>query len=95
MHNNTFDALANTHRRQLLVALVEENPQTDTVQRPPDTDGAVSDHERWSHIQMQHIHLPKLEDRGFIQWEKETGEINRGPAFEEIRPLLEWIRSGT
>ncbi len=42
---------------------------------------------------MFHVHLPKLEDYGYIEWNKETDQIIKGPQFDEIRPLLECIAS--
>lgn len=34
---------------------------------------------------------PDVEQMGFIEWEKETQEIKRGPNYDEIRPLLEYL----
>ncbi|WP_348612718.1 transcriptional regulator [Halobaculum rarum] len=38
---------------------------------------------------MKHVHLPKLEEYGFITWNRDTDEVSKGPNFEEIRPLPE------
>lgn len=40
---------------------------------------------------MQHLHLPKLADYEFIEWNKDTHEVTKGPKFDEIRPLLELL----
>jgi hypothetical protein len=40
---------------------------------------------------MFHTHLPKLEEAGFIVWHQDTNKVEKGPRFEEIRPLLELI----
>lgn len=86
---NTFDKIAETladvHRRKALIKLLESetvrlNTQ-DGTSSPP--DGRVSP------IQMHHVHLPKLDDHGFIDWDTDTGEVTRGPSFEEVRPVLE------
>ena len=34
-------------------------------------------------------HLPELEKAGYIEWDRETGEISKGPRFDEIEPILE------
>ena len=38
-----------------------------------------------------HNHLPKLEEAGYIEWDRESGTIEKGPEFDEIEPLLELI----
>jgi len=91
MNNNTFDALANEHRRRLLVALSDENPQPDNVQSSATVGVGVMQTEQPVRVELYHVHLPKLEDYGFIQWNKDTGEISKGSQFSEIRPLLECI----
>ncbi|WP_231189287.1 transcriptional regulator [Haladaptatus sp. DYF46] len=49
-----------------------------------ETDGG----EQPQTIAMQHIHLPKLADHGFIDWDQETQRVTKGPQFDEIEPLL-------
>jgi len=34
-------------------------------------------------------HLPKLEEAGYIEWDRESGTISKGPRFDEIEPILE------
>jgi predicted transcriptional regulator len=83
------DALAAFQRRSLLVALVEHNPQDDTPVVIADSERESDAVERL--VSMQHVHLPKLADYGFIEWNKETHEVVKGPNFDEIRPLLELL----
>ncbi|WP_254530452.1 DUF7344 domain-containing protein [Natrinema gelatinilyticum] len=94
MLDDAFDALASHHRRRVLVALLDHNPQSDRVH----AEGAVKEsHTRADrdHLQtaMHHKHLPKLEAYGFIRWDKNTHEVEKGPAFDHIRPLLEVLDS--
>lgn len=93
MHDNAFEALANEHRREFLVALLEANPLEADVEPP--TDGGVESPEADQRLQieMYHTHLPKLVEYGFIEWEEDTNEIIKGPQFEDIRPLLEYVES--
>ena len=42
---------------------------------------------------MVHTHLPKLEDEGFIGWDREENMVRKGPRFEEIQPLLELMHN--
>lgn len=91
MTNNMCDALTNEHRRKLLVALLEKNLQDDDPPIPTGVDAGTLEIEHRLQITMYHTHLPKLEDYGFIRWDKASHEIDKGPQFEEIRPLLEFV----
>jgi predicted transcriptional regulator len=83
------DALADVQRRKLLIALLEHNPQDDAPVVIADSDSESDAVERL--VTMQHVHLPKLADYGFIEWNEETHEVTKGPKFDEIRPLLELL----
>ena len=84
-----FRALADRHRRQLLLALLSHTPQ-DEVSVPDDVplDRAETDELR---SELHHVHLPMLERHGFVEWDRQAKTVGRGPAYDEIRPLLEWI----
>jgi hypothetical protein len=43
--------------------------------------------------ELETILLPMLAEAGFIDWVRESGEIRRGPNFEELRPFLELIEA--
>lgn len=87
--------LANEHRRRLLVALLKRNPQdVDNSQVPVDVAIAESELEA-SLIQMKHVHLPKLEEGGFIMWDRDSNKISRGARFGEIRPLVKLMKEHT
>lgn len=93
MNDATFDALANEHRRTLLVALLEENPLDATASIPVDEDPGIPKPEQQLQIEMYHRHLPKLADEGFIRWNRDTTHVVEGPQFEELRPLLDVVAS--
>lgn len=86
--DDVFDALTNRYRRRLLVALLQHNPQSDSLELPDDALASDEPSEGME-IEFYHVHLPKLEERGFIEWGRETHTVSTGPVFEEIRPLLE------
>lgn len=87
--DDMVDALADVQRRKLLTALLEHNPQDDAPVAVADSNSESDAVERL--VSMQHVHLPKLVDYGFIEWNKETHEVIKGPNFEKIRPLLELL----
>ena len=92
MDDSVFDALADEHRRRLLVALDEDGPRR--FGDPESLDEWLigeMDAERARAMQY-HVHLPKLADEGFVTWDRETGEVAKGPAFERLEPLLGVLR---
>jgi SOS-response transcriptional repressor LexA len=92
MNDNAFNALAHEQRRTLLLDILESNPQDADVE-PATGESAPTDAEQRAQTEMYHVHLPKLEEYGYIEWDEDTNEIIKGPQFEEIRPLLEFIAS--
>jgi hypothetical protein len=86
--DEALDALADRQRRRVLLALVERNAQV-TEPAVSQTDGGDDDLDVL--VRMRHVHLPKLEDYGFVEWDREADEIHEGPRFGEIRPLLELL----
>jgi hypothetical protein len=98
--DDALEILADGDRRDLLLGLLEANPQTvatpdgetDGGRSAGDTDGGVATGDRFDRrVTMHHVHLPKLEDYGFVEWDSDTGEVVRGPCFGEIEPLLELL----
>ena len=87
--DEVMDALANVQRRKLLVALLAHNPQDDSPVVVADSEGEGSAVEQL--VTMDHVHLPKLAEYGFIDWDKEAHQVEKGPKFDEIRPLLELL----
>jgi hypothetical protein len=90
--DTVFTALSDPYRRELLVALLKANPQDDEDIDPLNT---ASDFEKETDIlkiEMFHTHLPKLEEEGFIEWDREAGQIRKGPNWDEIAPLLQLIQ---
>jgi hypothetical protein len=84
-----FDALAHKYRRKVLVAVLEQHPQADDdIQIPADVPLEGEDMAACE-VAMTHNHLPKLADHGFIDWDRDSNTVRKGPHFEEIRPLLE------
>lgn len=88
-HDEILDALDHIQRRKLLRALLVHDPQDDESV-VVDANGSA-DEEFTRLVGMRHVHLPKLEDYGFVVWNRDTNEVSKGPNFEEIRPLLELI----
>ncbi|WP_227380705.1 DUF7344 domain-containing protein [Haladaptatus halobius] len=86
MLSKQLAVLSSVHRRQLLVALAQSNPQHDQTSASGASETTSDEHDQA--IAMQHVHLPVLADHGFIDWEQETQTVTKGPQFDEIEPLL-------
>lgn len=82
--------LADERCRRLLFALLE-TPSHHTDHEPAELsfDGSVGEDTK---IELYHMHLPKLEDAGFIRWNREEKQVHRGPAFADLRPFLARLR---
>lgn len=91
--SRAFEALANTYRRRLLFALLEANPPDDDGFDPSQLVewGAAADDPEAAEIAIEHAHLPKLVDMGFIEWDRESGAITTGPNWDDIAPLLQLL----
>ena len=87
--DDVADALGDRQRRALLVALLAHNPQDDSPVVVTDAGENGDAVERL--VEMEHVHLPKLEEYGFIEWDRDEHEVRKGPDFAEIRPLLELL----
>ncbi|SDR42794.1 hypothetical protein SAMN04489842_3932 [Natronobacterium texcoconense] len=74
-----FEALSHEQRRQILFSLVEQDESVN-IDSPPDNERM--------HIERRHVHLPKLEEYGFIDWTPQINAIERGPRFGEVEPVL-------
>lgn len=37
---------------------------------------------------MRHNHLPRLDDHGFVEWDRENDLVTKGSKFEQIEPFL-------
>lgn len=84
-------ALADRHRRRILLALLEgDSLAVDDVVVPPD-DGAGEDYLKRHQIRLLHNHLPHLNDAGLVRWNPGAGTVERGPRFDEVRSLLELL----
>ncbi|ELZ02713.1 DUF7344 domain-containing protein [Natrialba asiatica] len=78
------EALGDRSRRYILVELLDHNPvgQTETVAK---NDARENDD---LEVQLTHTHLPKLDDMGYIVWDRDNGTIVKGPNWDEIESVV-------
>jgi len=87
--DNMIDALGSRQRRFILLTLLDSTPRDDfsVLERAADALDVQ--------VQLHHIHLPKLEAGGYIDWDRNTNTISQGPNFPEIKPLLGLLKAYT
>ena len=84
-----LDALGHADRRRLLLALLDASTEGGL---PVEIDHLASDAaEVPLRVSMHHVHLPKLDDYGFVETNLDRYTVTTGPRFDEIRPLLELL----
>lgn len=85
-----LDVLSNSRRRRILLAVADHNPRDEDEFTPDEVAADQTDDECLERLNtsLQHVHLPKLAERGYIEWEPNTQTVRRGPNFDDIEPLL-------
>ncbi|GAA0231861.1 transcriptional regulator [Haladaptatus pallidirubidus] len=86
MLDDQLRVLSNVRRRRLLLALLQDNPQNDRTM--VSNASASTDEKRRRAVAMGHVHLPQLDDHGYIEWNREERSVTKGSRFDEIKPLL-------
>ena len=103
-HDDQLDAMANSQRRQLLVQLLVDGPQSipylSSVSRellqahPAVLEEYLSgpeevDSANKADIRTHHVHLPKLAKYEYIEWHQDAHLATKGADFDDVKPLLE------
>lgn len=84
--DSVLEGLSNRRRRLILVLL--KDGAIESV-----ADAAVRGRDNTGEVMLVHNHLPKLAKSGYVDWDRDTGEISKGPRFDEIEPLLDMIEA--
>lgn len=86
--DQAIDALSNPTRRRLLLSISEYGPHEDfslDALATPETD-----HDQLT-VQLYHVHLPKLADAGYVDWDGDVDTVRPGSNFEEVAPVLQLL----
>lgn len=89
--NLLHEALADESRRMVIYSLLDVTqerrlPLPEAAQSPN-----ISISPRELKIQLEHHHLPKLADAGYIRWERDPFCVQRGPQYEEVEIVFKQI----
>jgi len=106
MGDDAFDALASEYRRRLLVELLDADRKRVSALTGVSREIAAADGDLLTKhlseartvpgadedlLRAYHVHLPKLDDYGFVEWDRDDRVVTTGPRFDEVRPLLEFV----
>jgi len=89
-----FDALGHHYRRHLLSAIEETSTRDGDKLFLEELTLGTDDAEQFT-TQLVHVHLPKLAEIGYIQWDRERNAVTRGENYDEITPLVMLLREYT
>ncbi|MDS0299702.1 hypothetical protein NDI76_13215 [Halogeometricum sp. S1BR25-6] len=81
-----FEALSNASRRRILLELLDRESLGIDADLIDDDDPAGRPTE------LYHVHLPKLHAAAFVEWDREAGVLRRGARFDDLVPVLRFIR---
>lgn len=91
--NTVFKALLAEPRRQLIVSLLDAEPE----QSVPLPESAMMPNvlpgQEELRLELHHIHLPMLAEMEFITWETEPLSASRGPRFDEVAAVFEALHT--
>lgn len=106
MFDSSLDALSNDRCRELLVSLLDSDrrivPELSDNAREiaGSNEELLRKHLASSRVlpgadedllRLRLVHLPKIADYGFVEWDPDANRASRGPRFDDLRPLLEMI----
>jgi len=83
------DTLRHPIRRRLLFSLYEQGQ--DASELPLQQISGLSFEEENIRTKLYHVHLPKLEEKGYVRWDGDEHIITKGPEWNEIEPLLRLV----
>lgn len=87
--DDALDALGHVQRRNLLFGLLDRDLLANPPVVQPASEGETGTLDRV--VGMKNAHLTKLAGYGFIDWNRDTFDVTKGPKFAEIVPLLELL----
>lgn len=78
-----LETVGDPHRRRVLLAVADEG-------RIPLDDLALGDGGGSQGLsELKRVHIPRLEQAGFVDWDRDEGTVSQGPDFAQIRPNVD------
>lgn len=89
--DRVFDVLRHPIRRRILTELDEANSRGEDEFTLEQLQGEDEDLEPFA-TKLSHVHLPKLENVGYVEWDRNANTITHGSNYDEIAPLVDLMR---
>lgn len=83
--DSVMESLQKSERRTILLSLLKD-PRECSIEQLQESIAAERAQQR-----LYHLHLPKLEEAGYIDWDPDSGRVSRGPNFSEVEPLVRFL----
>lgn len=105
-NDDVFDALADVQRRRVLIQLLNSDSEAvphlssasqDMLQAHEEVlQEYLSGSEEVANadkavIRTYHVHLPKLVESLYVEWDRGNHLVTKGAKYDEVRPLLELV----
>jgi len=91
--DTVFKCISAEPRRQLIVSLLDTQPgQSVPLPESAAMRNVPLDPEKLR-LKLYHVHLPLLEENGFITWKKDPFVASRGPQFNEVEVVFDALQS--
>lgn len=89
--DDVFEVLADRRRREVLRHLIERDPPVSVAELVDGIDDhtpATAVNRRELRVALHHSHLPKLDDSGFVDYDREENRIVDCSGLERMEPYL-------
>lgn len=86
--NAVFRAAAAEPRRQLVVSLLDAQPDASVPLPESAINPDVPQDPQTLRRELHHEHLPLLADSGFVEWDTDPLEASRGANFDQIEVVF-------
>ncbi|MGM0371170.1 MAG: DUF7344 domain-containing protein [Halobacteriota archaeon] len=83
-----FETLCDRYRRHILCLLAESDSGPGKERYDLDRRLDIDADSETIRTALHHTHLPRLADAGYIEWDRKSSSIARGPQFDEIKPVV-------
>lgn len=83
--------LSNARRRAVLLSIYDRGGDDEPIPVEEVVTGSIPEPVA---VALNHNHLPKLEERDVIRWNREEGTVAAGRAFGGIEPFIDRLDGG-